>query len=243
MTSVYLKELGSFFSSLTGYMVLVIFLLVTGLFTWVFANTSIITYNYASIGQLFVIAPMIFLFLIPALTMQAFAQEKQVQTMEFLITKPLTDLQIVGGKYLACMTLVFLAIVPTFIYYFSVYELGAPRGNIDNGAVIGSYAGLFLLASVFVTMGIFISSLTANQIVAFILTAFLCFIIYFGFSFLGELPVFYGKWDDLVKYFGVEYHYDSISKGRIDTRDVIYFISISGLFFWLTLVSLGRRRW
>jgi len=243
VSSVYWKELGSFFSSLTGYMVLVIFLLVTGLFTWVFSDTSIISYNYASIGQLFVIGPIVFLFLIPALTMQTFAQEKQQQTMEFLITKPLTDIQILGGKYFACLTLVLLAILPTLIYYYSVYELGAPRGNIDNGAVIGSYVGLFLLSGVFVSIGLFISSLTANQIVAFILTAFLCFIIYFGFSFLGELPILYGKWDDLVKYFGVEYHYDNISGGRIDTRDVIYFVSIAGLFLWLTLVSLGRRKW
>lgn len=189
------------------------------------------------------IGPMVFLFLIPALTMQSFAQEKQQQTMEFLITKPLTDLQILFGKYFACLTLVFLAILPTLIYYFSVYELGAPRGNIDSGAAAGSYAGLFLLSSVFVAIGLFVSSITANQIVAFILTAFICFVIYFGFSFLGEMPVLYGKWDDLVKYFGVEYHYDSISKGRIDTRNVIYFVSMAGLFLWFTLVSLGRRKW
>jgi len=224
-------------------MVLVIFLLVTGLFCWVFANTGIPAYNYASIGQLFVIAPMVFLFLIPAVTMQSFAQEKQQRTMEFLNTKPLSDFQIVIGKYLACMCLVVLAVLPTLIYYFSVVELGSPRGNIDNGAVVGSYIGLLMLASVFVAIGLFMSSLTDNQIVAFILSAFACFIIYFAFSFIGELPSLFGKWDDLVKYFGVEYHYDNISKGRIDTRDVIYFVSVAFLFLWLTLVSLSRRRW
>ena len=243
MSSIYFKELSSFFSSLTGYMVLVIFLLITGLFTWVFANTSIPAYNYASIGQLFVIAPMVLLFLIPALTMQTFAQEKQQQTMEFLNTKPLSDVQIVFGKYFACLTLVALAILPTLIYYYSVYQLGSPKGNIDSGATIGSYTGLFLLASVYVAIGLFMSSLTDNQIVAFILTAFCCFLIYFAFSFIGDLPSLFGKWDDLVKYFGIEYHYDNISKGRIDTRDVIYFVSLAGLFIWLTLVSLSRRRW
>jgi ABC-2 type transport system permease protein len=241
--SIYLKELSSFFSSLTGYMVLVIFLLITGLFAWVFSNTSIPSYNYASIGQLFVIAPMVLLFLIPALTMQTFAQEKQQRTMEFLNTKPLTDTQIVLGKYFACMTLVALAILPTLIYYYSVYQLGSPKGNIDSGATIGSYIGLFLLASVFVSIGLFMSSLTDNQIVAFILTAFSCFLVYFAFSFIGDLPSLFGKWDDLVKYFGIEYHYDNISKGRIDTRDVIYFVSLASMFIWLTMVSLSRRGW
>lgn len=224
-------------------MVLFIFLLVTGLFCWVFSETSILTYNYASLNQLFSVAPMVFLFLIPAVTMQSFAYEKQLRTMEFLNTKPLKDSQIILGKYFACLTLVLLAVLPTLIYYFSVRELGLPKGNIDNGAVIGSYLGLMFLASVFVAIGLFISSITDNQIVAFILTAFTCFVIYFAFSFLGDLSFFYGKWDDLVKYFGIEYHYDSISKGRIDTRDVIYFLSITGLFLWMTWVSLSRRKW
>ncbi len=224
-------------------MVLVIFLLVTGLFTWVFNNSSILQYNYASISQLFIIAPLVFLFLIPAVTMQSFADEKQKRTMEFLTTKPLTDLQIVGGKYLACLSLVLLAVLPTLIYYFSVYHLGSPRGNIDNGAVIGSYVGLFLLSSVFVAIGVFISSLTENQIVSFIASAFVCFILYFSFSFISDLPVFFGVWDDFIKYLGIEYHYDNISKGRLDTRDIVYFMSLVCFFIWLTLVSLGRRRW
>ena len=243
MRSLYIKELSSFFSSLTGYIVLVIFLLITGLFMWVFSSTSVINYNYASMGQLFSIAPLVFLFLIPALTMHSFADEKQKGTMEFLTTKPLTDIQIIGGKYFACITLVILALVPTLIYYFSIYKLGNPPGNLDNGGVIGSYIGLMFLIMVYVAVGIFMSSLTENQIVAFILSAFACFILYFSFSFLSEMPLFFGKWDDFVKALGLEYHYDNISKGRLDSRDVIYFLSVSGFFIWLTIVSLDRRRW
>ncbi len=224
-------------------MVLVIFLLITGLFMWVFSDTSVINYNYASMGQLFSIGPLVFLFLIPAVTMQAFADEKQKGTMEFLTTKPLSDLQIVGGKYFACLTLVFFALLPTLVYYFSIYYLGSPIGNLDNGAVIGSYIGLFLLSAVYCAVGVFMSSITDNQIVAFILTAFSCFILYFAFSFVSELPMFFGTLDDVVKSIGLEYHYDNISKGRIDTRDIVYFLSMSFLFIWCTVVSLDKRRW
>ena len=243
MRSIYFKELSSFFSSLMGYIVLVIFLLITGLFMWVFSGTSIINYNYASMGQLFSIAPLVFLFLVPALTMHSFADEKQRGTMEFLTTKPLTDWQIVGGKYFASITLVVFALIPTVIYYFSISKLGNPPGNIDNGAVIGSYIGLFFLVAVYVAVGIFMSSLTDNQIVAFILSAFACFILFFAFSFLSDLPVFFGRLDDFVKSLGIEYHYDNISKGRLDTRDLVYFISVAGFFIWMTIISLDRRRW
>jgi len=210
---------------------------------WTFSSTSVVNYNYASLSQLFVIAPIIFLFLIPAITMQSFADEYQRGTMEFLTTKPLTDLQIVLGKYFACLTLVGMAMIPTIVYYFSIYNLGSPVGNIDVGEVIGSYIGLFFLAAVFVSIGLLMSSLTENQIVAFILSAFGCFVIYWAFDFISEFPIFFGKWDDFVKYLGVEYHYDNISKGRIDTRDIVYFVSTSALFIWLTYVSLDRRRW
>lgn len=243
MMSIYSKELKQFFSSLSGYIVLVIFLLITGLFMWVFTDTSVINYNYASLGQLFIVAPLVLLFLIPAITMQTFAEEVHSGTIEFLNTKPITDFEITLGKFLASLSLVALALLPTLIYYWSLHELGSPKGNIDDGAVIGSYIGLFLLSSVFVAVGLFISSLTSSQIIAFILSAFVCFIVYFAFSFIGDMPIFFGKWDDAIKYFGVEYHYDHISKGRIDTRDIIYFFSVTGLFLWLTMVSLDRRNW
>jgi len=243
MRSILFKEISTFLSSLTGYIAIAIFLISSGLFLWVFSDTSIINYNYASIAQLFTIAPLVFLFLIPAVTMNAFSEEKQQGTLELLNTKPLTDWQIVGGKYFASLVLILLALVPTAIYYFSVYQLGSPKGNIDSGAVIGSYIGLFFLAAIFAAIGIWISSLTSNQIVAFISTAFMCFIFYWAFDFLSLLPMFYGKTDALIKSIGIDEHYQSISKGRIDTRDIIYFLSVIGLFIWLTIVSLDRRKW
>ncbi len=215
--------------------------MLTGLFMWVFKETSVLNHNYASLGQLFSIGPMVFLFLIPAITMQSFSEEKQNQTMEFLFTKPLTDLDIILGKFLASVTLVILAVLPTLIYYVSIYKLGSPEGNIDSGAVIGSYIGLILLGAVFASIGIFISSLTSNQIVAFIISTFLCFFFFWAFDFLSQMSMFYGKSDIIVKSLGMEYHYDNISKGRIDTRDVFYFCSLIMFFIYLTTLSLGRR--
>ena len=175
--------------------------------------------------------------------MQSFSEEKQNRTLELLYTKPLTDFSIIGGKYLAALFLVVLALLPTLIYYWSLHRLGSPIGNIDDGAVIGSYLGLICLASVFVSLGIFISSLTSNQIVAFVLSAFLSFVFYFGFDFISDSPLFYGKWDDLIKNLGISYHYDNISKGRIDSKDVLYFASVTFLFLWFSFVSLDKRRW
>ncbi|NNE27799.1 MAG: gliding motility-associated ABC transporter permease subunit GldF [Saprospiraceae bacterium] len=243
MWSIFTKEIQTFFSGLTGYIVLVVFLVMTGLFMWVISDTSVLNYNYASLGQLFSIAPLVFIFLIPAITMQSFAEEKQQRTIEFLTTKPLTDIEIILGKFGACLTLVIVAIIPTLIYYYSIVQLGSPIGNIDTGAVIGSYIGLIFLAGGFTAIGLFMSSLTANQIIAFILAAFACFSIYWVFEFLSNQPLFYGKSDDLVKYFGMEYHYDNISKGRIDSKDLVYFLSVIVLFIWLTKISLDKRKW
>jgi ABC-2 type transport system permease protein len=181
------------------------------------------------------------MFLIPAITMQSFAEENQNKTMEFLLTKPLSDWDIVLGKYFAIITLIMLSILPTLVYYFSIYKLGSPEGNIDNGSVIGSYIGLFLLGSIFASIGMFISSLTSNQIVAFVLSAFACFAIFWLFDFISNMPIFFGKTDNLIKSMGVEYHYENISKGRVDSRDIVYFISLISLFVWLTVVSLNRR--
>lgn len=208
---------------------------------WVFKETSVLNFNYASLGQLFSIGPMVFLFLIPAITMQSFSEEKQKQTMEFLFTKPLSDLDIILGKFFAAITLVVLAVLPTLIYYVSIYYLGSPIGNIDNGAVIGSYVGLILLGSVFASIGIFVSSLTSNQIVAFIISTFLCFFLFWAFDLISQMSIFYGKSDIIVKSLGIEFHYDNISKGRIDTRDVFYFISLIAFFIYLTTLSLNRR--
>ncbi len=243
MLSIFLKEINTFFSSLIGYIVIGVFLAMMGLIMFVFPDTSILEYKFATMEQLFEIAPQIFLFLIPAITMRTFAEEQQSGTIELLATRPLTDLAIIMGKYLAAQTLVVFALLPTLLYYYTVHQLGDPVGNLDSGAIIGSYIGLFFLAATFVAIGIFASSLTNNQIVAFILAAFLCFFLYWGFFYLSKLPIFFGKVDDIVQMIGIDYHYDSISRGILDTRDIIYFISVTALFIMMTVVSMERRKW
>ncbi len=243
MTSIYWKEINTFFSSLIGYIVIGVFLVVLGLVMFVFPDSSLLDFNYATLDQLFQVAPMIFLFLIPAITMRFFAEEQQTGTIELLVTRPLSDLSIIGGKFLAGLTLVLFALLPTLLYYYTVYQLGSPKGNLDSGAIAGSYIGLICLAGVFVAIGLFASSLTSNQIVAFVLATFLCFLFYYGFDYFSRLPVFVGKVDDLIQMLGIDYHYESISRGLIDSRDVVYFASVIALFFALTLVSLSRRKW
>lgn len=243
MLSIFQKEINSFFSSLIGYIVIGVFLVVLGLIMFVFADTSILSYNYATLDQLFGIAPMIFMFLIPAITMRSFAEEQQSGTIELLVTRPLNDLEIILGKFFACLGLVVFAIIPTLLYYYTVYNLGSPQGNLDSGAIIGSYIGLVFLAATFVAIGLFASSLTQNQIIAFILATFLCFIFYWGFWFFSKLPGFVGKGDDIIQMIGIDYHYNSISRGVIDTRDVIYFLSLIGVFIMMTATSLERRKW
>jgi ABC-2 type transport system permease protein len=230
MLSIFWKEINAFFSSLIAYLVIAVFLILTGLFMWVFTDSSIIDFNYAAMDPLFSLAPFIFLFLIPAITMRSFAEEKQRGTIEFLFTKPLTDYDIIIGKYLANLCLVIFALLPTLIYYFSVYQLGSPKGNLDSGAIIGSYIGLFFLAASFVAIGMFASALTDNQIVAFILGAFLCFALYLAFGYLADMPVFIGNIDFIIEKLGIESHYSSMSKGAIDSRDVIYFLGLITLF-------------
>lgn len=243
MFPIFKKEINTFFSSLIGYIVIGVFLVLMGLLMWVFPEFSILDGVYANLDTLFTVAPMVFMFLIPAVTMRTFAEEKQTGTIELLATRPITDWQIVGGKFLACLALVVFALLPTGLYYITVYQLGAPPGNLDSGGIMGSYIGLVFLAAVFVAIGIFASSLTNNQIVAFVLATFLCFFTYLSFDFLSRLPVFFGKTDDIVQSVGIAYHYDSVSRGVLDSRDVVYFLSVISLFLAATVLSLGRRRW
>ena len=243
MGSIFLKEINSIFSSLIGYMVIGLFLLLMGLMLWVFPDYSLLNYNFASLQQLFDIAPMIFLFLIPAITMRSFAEETQTGTIELLATRPLTDWNIILGKFFAGFLLVAFSLLPTLLYYYSIVKLGNPVGNIDGGAVAGSYIGLFLLAGVFVAIGNFSSSLTDNQIVSFVLAVFLCFFFYWGFSFVSNLPVFAGASETIVQKIGMEFHYYSLSRGLIDTRDLLYFGSLILLFIFLTQLALDRRKW
>ena len=242
MFSIYKKELISYFSSLIAYITLGIFLLVLGLFVWVFSETSILNYNFAGLNQLFLITPVVFTFLIPAITMRSFSEEKQNGTIEFLQTKPITDFQIIFAKYLAAFSLVILALVPTLIYVYSVYMLGSPKGNLDMGGTIGSYIGLIFLVAVFVSIGMFSSTITNNQIVAFVLGTFLCFFIYWVFYYISRLPVFVGGLDDAIEKMGIAYHFESISRGVIDTRNVVYFISLIVFFLFASLSVLKINR-
>lgn len=243
MIAVYLKELNTFFSSLVGYLAIVVFLMAISLFVWVFPDTNVLDYGFASLDTLFVTAPWVFMFLIPAITMRTFSEELSSGTFELLATKPLQEHTIILGKYFAAVTLVIFSIIPTGIYYYSLYQLGSPTGNLDSGGILGSYTGLLFLASVFVSIGIFASSITSNQIVSFVLAIFLCFFLFIAFDFLSGLQMFYAKIDDIVASLGINAHYRSISRGVLDTRDVIYFLSVNAVFLLLTKLSLESRKW
>jgi ABC-2 type transport system permease protein len=237
------KEISSFLSSLIGYIVITVFLLINGLFLWVFqGDFNILDFGYANLDGLFMIAPFVFLFLIPAITMRSFAEEKRTGTMELILTKPLTEFQIVMAKFLSGLILVIFSLLPTLVYFFSVYELGLPKGNIDLGGMWGSYAGLLFLGASFVAIGIFASAITDNQIVSFIIAVFLCGFLYIGFDFIYSFALF-GKVDLLIKSLGMNDHYVSMSRGVLDTRDMIYFLGLISFFILLSRYSIERRKW
>ncbi len=237
------KEINGFLSSLIGYLVIAVFLLITSMFLWVFPNEfNILDYGFANLDGLFILAPFVFLFLVPAITMRSFADERRTGTIEILLTKPLTDQQIVLAKFLSSLILVGFALLPTLIYFFTVYQLGMPQGNLDMGGIWGSYIGLFFLGASFVSIGLFSSSLTDNQIIAFILSVFLSGFVYIGFEFIYSLSWF-GPVDLFIKSLGISAHYSSMSRGVIDTRDLVYFLSLIALFLSLTKFSIGSRKW
>ena len=242
MIRVIAKEFNSFLNSLIAYMVIGVFLTGMGLLMWVFPETSVLEYGYADMDTLFSLGPYVFIFLIPAITMRSFAEEKKSGTMELLLTKPLTDWDIILGKFFASFLLVLFALLPTLIYYYSVWALGNPAGNIDTPGVIGSYIGLALLGGVFCAVGMVASSITSNQIVAFILAAFLCFIVFTGFESISTLNVWSAN-ALVIKQLGILYHYEALSKGLIDSRDVIYFFSVSGLMLLVSKTILSARSW
>lgn len=242
MYSIFKKEIRSFLSSLIAYVVIIVFLLIIGLFTWVFADGNVLDQGYANLDVLFFMAPWVFIFLISAITMRSFSEEIKQGTFEILSTKPITDLEIILGKFFAAIVLVLFAILPTLLYFYSIYQLGLPKGNIDVGATWGSYIGLILLGGSYCAIGLFASSITPNQIVAFILGMFLCFFVFVGFQQVSSLSLF-GSWDSFVQSLGIQYHYDSISRGVVDTRDILYFISLMSVFLGLTYLVLGSRKW
>ena len=241
MLTILQKEFNAFLNSPVAYVVLGVFLIATGLFVWVFPDSSVLDYGYADLQTLFNLAPWIFLFLIPALTMRTFAEEKKAGTIELLLTRPLTDGQIIGGKYLACLLLALLALVPTLLYYYSVYKLGSPEGNIDSAATVGSYLGLALLAAVFAAIGILASALTRDQIIAFLVAVVGCFLVYSGFDSLAS--VLQGSSAYYVSQLGIAAHYRDLSKGLIDSRDLIYFFSVVAVALLATRLALRSRNW
>lgn len=243
MLALFQKEIAGFFSSLTGYIVIVVFLTINGLFLWVFpGNMNILDTGTADLNPLFNIAPWVFLFLVPAITMRSFAEEKKAGTLDLLLTRPLSNLQIILGKYLACVALIVISLLPVFIYYISVNMLGDPKGNIDHGAYWGSYIGLILLAASYTAIGILSSSLSDNIIVSFLTGVFVCFFVYSGFDYMGSLfPL--GGLGNTLQSLGIEAHYRSLSRGVIDSRDLLYFISLITIFTLLTKIKLAVRHW
>ncbi len=243
MFTLYAKELKGFFSSLIGYLTIAVFLVLTGLTLWVLkSDFNILDYGFASLDGLFLIGPFLYLFLIPAITMRSLAEERRGGTIEMLMTRPLSDWTIVWAKFLAAWTLVLVSLLPTLVAYFSVVALGDPVGNIDTGSVVGSYIGLLLLGGAFVAIGLFCSSLSQNQIVSFILAAVVCAAAYLGFESLHNMGILGGA-DLFVKRLGMMDHYQSISRGVVDTRDVLYFLSVMALFLMATRMVLQSRKW
>jgi ABC-2 type transport system permease protein len=242
MYAVFKRELFSFLNSLMAYITIGVFLLACALLLWFFPDTSILDYGYAEMNGFFNLVPFLFIFLIPAITMRSFAEERREGTYVLLATRPLSDLQIILAKYLACVMLLLFALIPTLIYYYSIYQLGLPKGNVDSGAVIGSYLGLFLLGNAFISIGIFASSITKNQVIAFAVAIFLCFFAYSGFDSLSKVFELSALETILIN-LGINEHYQSISRGVLDTRDLTYFITFVFVFFGLTKLVIGGRKW
>ena len=242
MLSILKKEIRSFLSSLIAYVVMIVFLIAIGLFMWVLPDYNVLDLGYANLDTLFDMAPWVFIFLISAITMRSFSEEKKTGTIEILTTKPISDLQIILGKYFASVVLVLFVLLPTLLYYYTIYQLGATKGNLDSGAILGSYIGLFFLASAFAAIGIFSSAVSDNQIVSFILSMFLCYCFYNVFDLFADFKLL-GSYDSVVASLGINSHYQSISRGVIDSRDVIYFISLILAFVWATKMVFGSRKW
>ncbi len=242
MWQLYKKEINTYLNALIAYIVTAVFLTSIGLLVWVFPETSILQYGYADMYTLFSLTPYVFMFLIPAITMRSFAEEKKAGTIELLLTQPVKDIHIILGKFFSAWTIVIFALLPTLIYYFSVYQLGSPVGNLDTAGITGSYMGLILLGGVFTSIGILASSLTENQVVSFILAVFLSFLLFSGFNSIASLQV----WENSaywVQRLGIMHHYDAMSRGLIDSRNLVYFLSIIILMILVTQLRLGSRKW
>ena len=241
MINIYFKEINSFLSSLIAYIVIMVFLVAMGLLVWVFPETNVIDYGYAEMNTFFSMGPFVLMFLIPAVTMRMLAEESNSGTIEILLVKPVTSLDIILGKYFAALTLVIVAILPTTVYYFSLYQLAIPVGNIDSAGILGSYAGMVLLSAVFCAIGILTSSLTQNQVVAFIVATFISFILFTGLNSLAGINV----WSNLslpLSKLSLEYHYNAISKGLLDSRNIIYFLTVISVLLYFSKITLANKK-
>lgn len=236
------KEVQVFFSSLIAYLVIFVFLVLNTLFLWVFPGEyNILDNGFSSMENFFILAPWVFLFLIPAVTMRSFSEELKNGTFELLATKPLTDTQIVLAKFFSTIFIVILATIPSLVYFYTIYQLGQEVGNIDVGGTIGSYIGLLCLTAAYSALGILCSSLTSNQIVSFITSVFLCFLFYIGFDSISGL--FDAKTGFVIEQFGINAHYVSLSRGLIDVKDVIYFFALNAIVLSTCILKLQSRKW
>jgi ABC-2 type transport system permease protein len=239
MKSLYLKEINAFFGSLTGYLILALFLVALGLIVWVFPESSVLDYGFADLEALFSYTPYVFTFLIPALSMRAISEERKTGTWELLRTSPLSLIQIISAKYLALVTLVFLAVLPTLLYAYSIVQLGEPVGNLDLAGFFGSWIGLLMIGATFAAVGLFASSLTSQQVVAFVLGVFLCFVLYFGFTALAELLT--GEIAYWIEELSLSYHYISLSRGVIDSRDLFFLLGMIWVFLGASVLVLRNE--
>jgi ABC-2 type transport system permease protein len=240
MYSICRKEINRFFSNLTGYIAIILFMLICGIFLFILPDSSILNNSYATLDNFFSLAPWVLLFLVPAITMHSLSEEFKTGTFELLKTSPVTSWQIVLGKYFGILLVLLLVIVPTFIYIITIKMLST-TGNIDGGGIAGSYLGLFLLAAVFAAVSLCCSGFTSNAVVAFLISGFVCLILFFGFNALSKLPVFAGNADYYIEMAGIDFHYRSISRGVLDTRDIIYFLSIIFLSLMITVKNISRK--
>ncbi|SDA60202.1 ABC-2 type transport system permease protein [Algoriphagus alkaliphilus] len=239
MRSLYIREINAFFGSLTGYLILTLFLVALGLIVWVFPESSVLDYGFADLEALFSYTPYVFTFLIPALSMRAISEERKTGTWELLRTSPLSIIQIISAKYLALVTLVFLSVLPTLLYAYSIVQLGEPVGNLDLAGFFGSWIGLLMIGATFAAVGLFASSLTSQQVVAFVLGVFLCFVLYFGFTALsGILSGDIAYW---VEELSLSYHYISLSRGVVDSRDLFFLLGMIWVFLGASVLVLRNK--
>ncbi len=241
MWSISKKDISQIFSNLSGYIAIILFLLVNGIFLFFLKESSILTFGFASLDKFFELAPWVLLFMVPALTMRSVSDELRSGTIEILKTRPLSGWQIVVGKYVAVLLVLLFVILPTLVYVYTIHSLSA-SGNIDLGGIAGSYIGLYLLAAVFAAISLCCGSFTSNAVIAFLVSAFACLVLYFGFAALGRLPALQGNFDYYIEMMGIDFHYHSISRGVIDSRDIIYFFSIIFLSLLITVKNLQRKK-